>query len=196
MCKPASFINLKGCGEVCMSLDTFAAMDKFDEIDRLKRENDEIIAATCTTLSNMLDEIDRLKAALTLKRSAPDDYEIMLKSLQANLISVRDQRDDANAQLRRANKTLARLRLELDAARAERDKRLTVEQVKRWLMRGMDVTAYSAGMIVDDPEYGILAGAKEPIQPEPPDPYAGDDVEMHIDIRWDDATEKKDTNTG
>jgi len=121
-----------------------------------------------------------LKTDLTANRSVPDDYEIMLKSLQANLISVRDQRDDANAQLRRANKTLARL----DAARAERD--MTVEQVKRWLMRGMDVTAYSAGMIVDDPEYGILAylaGAKEPIQPEPPDPYAGDDVEIHIDIR-------------
>ena len=39
--------TLKGCGEVCMSLDTFAAMDKSDEIDRLK-------------------------AALTLKRSVPD----------------------------------------------------------------------------------------------------------------------------
>ena len=35
-----------------MSLDTFAAMDKSDEIDRLKRENDAIIDATCTTLSN------------------------------------------------------------------------------------------------------------------------------------------------
>ena len=55
--------------------------------------------------------------------SRPDDYEIMLKSHQANLISVRDQRDNANAQLLRAKKTLARLakrnielRLELDVA--------------------------------------------------------------------------------
>ena len=130
--------------------------------------------------------------------SRPDDYEIMLKSLQANLISVRDQRDRANAQLRRANESLARLtnrnielRLEVEAARAERDKRVTVEQVKRWLMRGMDVTAYSAGMIVYDPEYGILAylaSAKEPSPPEPPDPYAGDDVEIHIDIRKEDAS--------
>ena len=114
-----------------MSLDTFAAMDKFDEIDRLKRENDEIIAATCTTLSNMFDEIARLKAALTLKRSAPDDYEIMLKSLQANLISVRDQRDEANAQLRRANKTLARLtkrNIELWLELDKHDKMVTAEE--------------------------------------------------------------------
>ena len=165
------------------------------EGDWFKRERElaEARAKAGYDVSRLKRENEQLKTDLTANRSVPDDYEIMLKSLQANLISVRDQRDDANAQLRRANKTLARL----DAARAERD--MTVEQVKRWLMRGMDVTAYSAGMIVDDPECGILAylaGAKEPIQPEPPDPYAGDDVEIHIDIRWDDATEKKDTNTG
>ena len=165
------------------------------EEDWFKRERElaEARAKARYDVSRLKRENEQLKTDLTANRSVPDDYEIMLKSLQANLISVRDQRDDANAQLRRANKTLARLRLELDAARAKRDKRLTVEQVKRWLMRGMDVTAYSAGMIVDDPEYGILAylaGAKEPIQPEPPDPYAGDDVEIHIDIRWDDAAGK------
>jgi len=61
-------------------------------------------------------------------------------------------------------------------------------------MRGMDVTAYSAGMIVDDPEHGILAylaSAKEPIVTVPPDPYAGDDVEIHIDIRAEDSIEAR-----
>ena len=131
MCKPASFIVTKG-PKAWWSEKTDSHSDIIsDEIARLKRENDATIAAACTTLSNMFAEIARLKAALTLKRSAPDDYEIMLKSLQANLISVRDQRDEANAQLRRANKTLARLtkrnielRLELD----EHDKMVTAEE--------------------------------------------------------------------
>ena len=77
------------------------------EEDRFKREREIADAWT--------------KAGYDVSR--PDDYEIMLKSLQANLISVRDQRDNANAQLRRAKKTLARLakrnielRLELDVA--------------------------------------------------------------------------------
>ena len=170
------------------------------EEDRFKREREiaEAWAKAGYDVSRLKRENEQLKTDLTANRSVPDDYEIMLISLQANLVAVRDQRDDANAQLLRANETLARLtnrnielRLEVEAARAERDKRVTVEQVKRWLMRGMDVTAYSAGMIVYDPEYGILAylaSAKEPSPPEPPDPYAGDDVEIHIDIRKEDAS--------
>ena len=80
-------------------------------IDRFKREREIADAWTKAgyDVSSLKRENEQLKTDLTANRSVPDDYEIMLTSLQANLVAVRDQRDDANAQLLRANVTHERL---------------------------------------------------------------------------------------
>jgi len=103
------------------------------EEDWFKRERElaEARAKARYDVSRLKRENEQLKTDLTANRSVPDDYEIMLKSLQANLISVRDQRDEANAQLRRANKTLARLtkrNIELWLELDEHDKMVTAEE--------------------------------------------------------------------
>lgn len=139
------------------------------------------------------------------QQHVPDDYETILGSMQANLVAVRDQRDAARAeiaeyeaqQVSRSEVEEALHVLAMDRGSDYMAKAIDASNAENWLRTALASASEQPTGPLGDSATDIICPncshrisqwtarhcTREPIPPEPPDPYAGDDVEIHIDIR-------------
>jgi len=123
-----------------------AVLERDAEIERLRatlEATNEVLGDVSSELKRRDEEVEALRATLAAK--------------EQTLRTVEDECAGLRGYLKWLLHVLSSALKERDAARAECARRVSVEDVRAWLMSGILSTAYSAGMFVGDQKLGILA---------------------------------------